>query len=191
MPNELYGQRIAILIAPRGTEEAEFADAREAAEDAGAEGNAISTEAGEAKTVNSDLDPGSAYAVDKTFAVAHADDYDALILPGGSVGSDTLRGSEEAVSFVRAFFDAGKPVAAICHALWLLVEADVLQGRRLTSYPTLQTDIRNAGGEWTDEEVVVDEHGGSSVLVTSRTPDDLPAFCEHMVEQFAEAGGAA
>jgi len=117
-------------------------------------------------------------------ARADAEDYDALIIPGGSVGSDTLRGTPEAVAFVQHFFEAGKPVAAICHAPWVLVEAGVVERRRLTSYPTLQTDIRNAGGEWTDEEVVTD-HSGDGSLTTSRTPDDLPAFCERIVEEFA------
>jgi protease I len=184
MPSELQNHTVALLVAPRGTEEAEFTDPRQAVEDAGGRVDVIGSDAGEAETVNRDLDPGSSYAVDKTFAVAHAEDYDALIIPGGSVGSDTLRGTPEAVAFVQHFFEAGKPVAAICHAPWVLVEAGVVERRRLTSYPTLQTDIRNAGGEWTDEEVVTD-HSGDGSLTTSRTPDDLPAFCERIVEEFA------
>lgn len=190
MPNELQDRTIALLAAPRGTEEAEFTEPRQAVQDAGATVEVISSDAGEAETVNGDLDPGGSYAVDKTFAVAHAEDYDALILPGGSVGSDTLRGTPEVVSFVQRFFEAGKPVAAICHAPWVMVEAGVVEGRRLTSYPTLQTDIRNAGGEWVDEEVVTDRSGGNS-LTTSRNPDDLPAFCERVVEEFTEAERAA
>jgi protease I len=119
--------------------------------------------------------------VEKTFSEVSADEYDGLIVPGGTVGADNLRPSDEAVSFVRAFFEQAKPVGAICHGPWTLVEADVVNGRKLTSYPTLQTDIRNAGGNWVDEEVVVDQG-----LVTSRNPDDLPAFCSKIVEEFAE-----
>ena len=186
MANELQGRTVALLIAPRGTEEPEFTQPREAVEDAGGRVEVVSIEGGEAETVNSDLDPGGSYTVDKTFADARADDYDALIVPGGTVGADTLRGDEQAMRFIEAVFEAGKPAAVICHGPWVLVEAGAVQGRRLTSYPTLQTDIRNAGGEWVDEEVVVDESSDSS-LVTSRNPDDLPAFCSKFVEVFAPA----
>ncbi len=177
----LENRSIALLIAPRGTEEPEFVKPKEALEQAGAKITVISLEKGTAQTNNNDLDPGGSYAVDKSFADVSADGFDGLVIPGGSVGADKLRGSEDAVAFVRAFVEAGKPVGAICHAPWLLVEADVLKGRTVTSYPTLRTDIRNAGGDWVDQEVVVDEG-----LVTSRNPDDLPAFCAKLIEEFAE-----
>lgn len=186
MATELQGRTVAILISPRGTEEPEFTEPRKAVENAGGTVETLSIESGEAQTVNSDLDPGGSYAIDNVLSSASADDYDALVIPGGTVGADTLRGSEDAVAFVRSFFEQGKPVAAICHGPWLLVEAGMLEGRRLTSYPTLQTDIRNAGGDWTDEEVV-DDQG----LITSRTPDDLPAFCAKLVEVVAEGARVA
>jgi protease I len=179
--DRLQNRNIAILIAPRGTEEAEFARPKQAVEDAGADVTVISFESGEAKTVNHDLDPGGSYRIDKTFDEVSADDFDGLVVPGGCVGADKLRGNDAAVAFVRDFFEQAKPVGVICHGPWTLVEADVLEGRKVTSYPTLQTDIRNAGGTWVDEEVVVDEG-----LVTSRNPDDLPAFCAKIVEEFAE-----
>lgn len=181
MADELKGRTIAILISPRGTEEPEFAQPKQAVEDAGGRVDVISIEGGEAETVNSDLDPGGSYSVDKTFSDVSPDDYDGLVIPGGTVGADTLRGDADAVQFIRSFFEQKKPVGAICHAPWTLAEAGVIEGRRLTSYPTLQTDLRNAGAEWTDEEVVTDQG-----LVTSRNPDDLPAFCTKIVEEFAE-----
>ena len=127
------------------------------------------------------FDPADRFPVDRTVEEVSADDYDALVLPGGVGNPDQLRGDENAVAFVRAFFEQRKPVAAICHAPWTLVEAGVVRGRTLTSYPTLQTDIRNAGGTWVDEEVHVD-----SGLVTSRKPDDLPAFCDKLAEEICE-----
>lgn len=127
------------------------------------------------------LDKADSFQVDRAIGEAVPDDYDALLLPGGVANPDQLRTSPEAVAFVRAFFEAGKPVAAICHAPWTLVEADVVRGRTLTSWPSLRTDISNAGGTWVDEEVVTDQG-----LVTSRKPDDLPAFCAKMLEEFAE-----
>lgn len=181
MTTDLQDCRVAILIAPRGTEEPEFVQPREALENAGAKITVVGLEAGEARTVNGDLEPGGQYPVDKTFAEVSADDFDALVVPGGTVGADRLRADDRAVAFVRQFFVQGKPVGAICHGPWTLVEADVLKGRRLTSYPSLRTDIRNAGADWVDEEVVAD-HG----LVSSRHPGDLGAFCRKIVEEFAE-----
>lgn len=177
----LTGKNIAILIAPRGTEDAEFTRPKAAVMDAGASVTVISLEPGEAKTVNSDLDPGSSYSVDKTIDEVSASTFDGLIIPGGCVGADKLRGSKAVVQFVHSFFTHGKPVGAICHGPWILVEAGAVKGRTLTSFPTLQTDIGNAGGTWVDQEVVVD-HG----LVSSRTPKDLSAFCAKLVEEFAE-----
>ena len=181
MPNELQGKKIAILLAPVGTEQVEFEEPRKAIESEGATADVVGLQTGDAQTMNSDVNPGDTFTVEKTFSEVSADEYDGLIVPGGTVGSDKLRGSDEAVSFVHSFFDQAKPVGVICHGPWMLVEADVVKGRTLTSYPTLQTDIRNAGGNWVDEEVVTDQG-----LVTSRNPDDVPAFCSKIVEEFAE-----
>jgi protease I len=181
MANELQGRKVALLLAPVGTEQVEFTQPKQAVEDAGAEVDVVGIQTGEAQTMNSDVNPGETFTVEKTFSEVSVEDYDALIVPGGTVGADNLRGDDEAVSFVRGFFEQAKPVGVICHGPWTLVEADVVKGRTLTSYPTLQTDIRNAGGTWVDQEVVTDQG-----LVTSRNPDDLPAFCEKVVEEISE-----
>jgi protease I len=180
----LSGKTIALLIAPRGTEEPEFAEPKAALERAGAAVTVVSLDRGQAETVNGDLDPGSDYAVDKAIAAVSAEAFDGLVIPGGCVGADKLRGSKAVVGLVRDMAGQGKPLAAICHGPWVLIEAGVVKGCTLTSFPTLQTDIENAGGTWVDSEVVVD--GG---LVTSRTPKDLPAFCAKLVEAFALGGG--
>jgi protease I len=181
VPNELQGKKIAILLAPVGSEQVEFEEPKKAVEDAGASVDVVGVQTGDAQTMNSDVNPGDTFTVEKTFSEISADEYDGLVVPGGTVGADKLRGSDEAVSFIHSFFKHAKPVGVICHGPWTLVEADVVKGRTLTSYPTLQTDIRNAGGKWVDEEVVTDQG-----LVTSRNPDDVPAFCSKIVEEFAE-----
>src|SRR4051794_15664651 len=177
---KLDGKRVAILVANEGIEQVELTEPRKALEEAGATVDLIAPEAGEAQAFNH-LDKGDAFPVDKAVGDASADDYDALMLPGGVANPDNLRTHPEAVSFVQGFVNGGKPIAAICHAPWTLVEADAVRGRTLTSWPSLQTDVRNAGGTWVDEEVVVDQG-----LVTSRKPDDLPAFNAKMIEEFAE-----
>ena len=176
---KLQGKKVAILAADM-FEEVELTEPRKALEEAGAEIELVSLEPSEIQGFNH-YDKAGSFKVDKTVEEVSAEEYDALLLPGGVGNPDNLRQDENAVSFVRSFFEQGKPVAAICHAPWILVEAGVVRGRKLTSWPTLQTDIRNAGGEWVDEEVVVD-----SGLVTSRKPDDIPAFVDKMIEEFCE-----
>jgi protease I len=176
---KLDGKRIAFL-ATDGVEEVELTEPRKAVENEGAEVDLISLEKGTFQGFEH-LDKDQTFTADKAVADANADDYDGLVLPGGVANPDFLRADQDAVRFVRSFIEAKKPVGAICHGPWTLVEADVIKGRTLTSWPSLQTDIRNAGATWVDEEVHVD-HG----LVTSRKPDDLPAFCAKIVEEFAE-----
>ena len=180
MADELKGKTIALLVANEGVEQVELERPWEAVEEAGAELELIAPESGEVQAFNH-LDKADTFDVDRTVADADPSEYDGLVLPGGVANPDILRTEKDAVAFVRAFFEAGKPVAAICHAPWTLVEADVVRDRTLTSWPSLRTDIRNAGGNWVDEEVHVD-----AGLVTSRKPDDLDAFCDKVVEEFAE-----
>jgi protease I len=180
MADELKGRTIAI-IATDGVEQVELTEPRKAVENAGATTVLISPETGEIQAMNSDTEPADTFSVDKAIADVSPDDYDGLILPGGTVNADRLRLEGDVVAFVQAFFESGKPAGVICHGPWALVEADLVRDRTLTSFPSLQTDIRNAGGNWVDEEVVVDQG-----LVTSRNPDDLPAFCAKIVEEFAE-----
>ncbi|QLG61243.1 type 1 glutamine amidotransferase domain-containing protein [Halorarum salinum] len=181
---ELDGTTVGLFLAPRGTEEVEFTEPKEAVEEAGADVDVLGSETGEVETVESDLDPAGTHEVERAFSDVSPDEYDALVVPGGTVGADELRVDEDAVELLREHVTEGKPLGVICHGPWTLVEADAAEGRTLTSYPSLQTDVRNAGGEWVDEEVVVDEN-----LVTSRKPDDLPAFREAIVETFAGGTG--
>jgi deglycase len=178
MAGELDGMKVAVL-ATDGVEQVELDQPWQALEAAGAEPELVSLEAGRI-TAYDHIDKAGTKAVDAVVSSADPDEYAALVLPGGVINGDFVRADADAVAFVTAFFEAGKPVAAICHAPWVLAEADVVRGRRMTSWPSLQTDLRNAGAKWVDEEVVVDGN-----LVTSRKPDDLDAFCAAMVEQFA------
>ena len=180
MADKLQGKRIAFLVAPEGAEQVELTEPWKAVEGEGGKPELLSTEDGQVQAFNH-LDKGDTFPVDRTVSGADAGDYDGLVLPGGVASPDFLRTDEDAVAFIRGFFEQAKPVAVICHGPWTLVEADVLRGRKITSWPSLQTDIRNAGGNWVDEEVVVDEG-----LVSSRNPDDLPAFCAKLVEEFCE-----
>ncbi len=189
MSTELQGKRIAFLVAPEGVEQVELTEPWQAVKDAGAQPVLVSTGEGEIQAFNH-LDKGDTFPVDETVTGVLADDFDGLVLPGGVANPDFLRMQQEVPGWVAAFFTAGKPVASICHAPWTLIEAGVVAGRRLTSWPSLQTDLRNAGATWVDEEVVVDEGPKavtkpSSVLVTSRRPDDLKAFTQAIVEHFA------
>jgi protease I len=179
MAAELKGKKIAFLAADM-FEEVELAEPWKALEGAGAELDLVSLEEGEIQGFNH-YDKAGSFKVDKPVEEASAGDYDALVLPGGVGNPDNLRQDENAVQFVRDFFEQGKPVGAICHAPWTLVEAGVVRGRTLTSFPSIQTDIRNAGGNWVDEEVHVDQG-----LVTSRKPDDIPVFNQKLIEEIAE-----
>ena len=183
MTERLDGKTVAFLLTD-GVEQVEFTEPWQALEQAGATLHLVSPAE---RTVRGfhHVDKADAFDVDRAVAEASADDYDALVLPGGVVNADHLRMDAASVAFVRSFFEQHKPVAAICHAPWILIEADVVRGRNLTSYPSLATDLRNAGAEWTDEEVVVDQG-----LVTSRRPDDLPAFIAKTLEEIAEGAHA-
>lgn len=180
VPKTLEGKRIAFLVAPEGAEQVELTEPWKAVEEAGGRPELISYRSGSIKAFHH-LDPGDEFTVDKVVNEIKASDYDGLMLPGGVANPDNLRTVPNAVRFVGEFFAQKLPVAAICHAPWTLIEADVVNGKRMTSWPSLQTDLRNAGADWVDEEVVVDQG-----LVTSRKPDDLPAFCAKMIEEFAE-----
>ena len=179
---DISGKRVAFL-ATDGVEQVELERPLEAVRAAGAETTIVSLKAGPFQGFNH-LDKGKTFVADQAVGDVRADDFDALVLPGGVANPDQLRGVPEAVAFAKGFVAAGKPVAVICHGPWTLVEADVVRGRRLTSWPSLRTDLRNAGAEWVDEEVVVCENG-PNVLVTSRKPDDLKAFCGEVVDRFA------
>ena len=176
---QLEGVRVAVLATDM-LEQVELTEPWKALEQEGAKLELVSLEEGEIQGFNH-YDKADTFKVDRTVEEARADDYDALVIPGGVGNPDTMRMDENAVQLVREFFEQGKPVGVICHGPWMLVEAGVVRGRKVTSWPSLQTDIRNAGGNWVDEEVVVDQG-----LVTSRKPDDLPAFCKKMIEEFAE-----
>lgn len=177
----LDGQRVAILAAD-GVEQVELEQPWQAVLTEGAVVALVSIDGGQVQATEHDIHPAKMFDVDRIVSDVYVDDYDALILPGGASNPDKLRGDAAAVAFVRDFFNSGRPVAAICHAPWILVEADVVRGRTLTSWPTIRTDIRNAGGTVVDEEVCVDGN-----LTTSRSPDDLPAFCAAIVSAVAAA----
>jgi protease I len=180
MSDQLEGKKIAILLANEGVEEVELTSPREALEEAGADVDLLAPEDGDVQAFNH-LDKGETFTPAKTVSATDSGDYDGLALPGGVANPDQLRTDTDAVQFVRAFFEAGKPVGVICHGPWTLINADVVDGRTLTSWPSLQTDLRNAGAEWVDEEVHVDQG-----LVSSRKPDDLAAFNAKIIEEFAE-----
>lgn len=191
MAGELSGRRVAILAAD-GVERVELEQPRQALDGAGAHTVVLSIHDGEIQARNNDLEDAGTFGVDQLVGSASVDDFDALLLPGGTVNPDKLRMNPDAVGFVRGFVRSGKPVASICHGPWNFVEADVARGRRLTSFPSIRTDLRNAGAEVVDEPVVTDGN-----ITTSRSPDDLPAFCDRIVQEFARApqpataGGAA
>jgi protease I len=180
MSDRLRDKKIAFLMANEGVEQVELTEPLQAVREAGAEAELLAPEAGEIQAFNH-LDKGDTFKADRTVGDADASEFDGLVLPGGVANPDQLRTKPEALEFVRGFFEAGKPVGVICHGPWTLIDAGVAKGRTLTSWPSLQTDLRNAGAEWVDEEVHVDQG-----LVTSRKPDDLEAFNAKIVEEFAE-----
>ncbi|MFF0740432.1 type 1 glutamine amidotransferase domain-containing protein [Streptomyces sp. NPDC004111] len=176
--------RIAFLVAPEGIEQVELTEPWAAVGAAGGTPVLVSTRTGQVQAFHH-LDKADTFPVDQVVGETSVEEYDGLVLPGGVANPDALRLDDDAVAFVKAFFDAGKPVAAICHAPWTLIEADVLRGRTLTSWPSLRTDIRNAGGTWVDEQVKICT-GGPNTLITSRKPDDLKAFCEALLSEFGK-----
>jgi len=179
MTEQLSGKTIAFVVAPEGVEQVELTEPWKAVQSAGGTPQLVSTQSGKVQGFNH-LDKGDTFDVDVTVDEADVSTFDGLILPGGVANPDALRLDKGAVEFIKAFFDAQKPVAAICHAPWTLIEADVVRDRTLTSWPSMKTDLRNAGATWVDEEVVEDAN-----LVTSRKPDDLPAFCDRLVASYA------
>ena len=179
MARKLEGKKVAILVTD-GFEQVEMTKPREALIEAGADVSIVSPRAGQIQGMNH-ADKGGKFDVDLTLDDARPAEFDALMIPGGLMNPDELRANKQALEFARHFFDSGKPVAAICHGPWILIDADLVRGRTLTSWPHIQTDIRNAGGKWVDQEVVVDNG-----LVTSRKPDDIPAFNKKMIEEFCE-----
>jgi protease I len=187
MSNELQGLRVAFVTANEGVEQVELTEPWKAVKSAGGSPELVAPKEGEVQAMNH-LDKADTFKVDKPTSKANAADYDALVLPGGVANPDRLRMDRPAIEFVQSMFRAGKPAAVICHGPWTLVEAGLVHDRTLTSWPSIQTDIRNAGGNWVDREVMVCD-GGPNILVTSRKPDDLPAFCSKLVEVFAESAG--
>ncbi len=179
MADNLNGKRIA-FIATEGVEQVELTEPWKAVEEAGGKPDLISTEPGEVQAWKH-FDKGDTFPVDRPIEEAQPTEYDALVLPGGVANPDPLRTDENVVQFIREFFNSGKPIGVICHGPWTLIEADVVRGRKITSWPSLETDLRNAGADWVDEECVVDEG-----LVSSRKPDDLPAFTKKIIEEFVE-----
>jgi protease I len=184
MAKELEGVKVAFLVANEGIEQQELVEPWKAVEEAGGTPELIAPKPGKAQAMNH-LDKADTFDVDRTTGEATPEDYGAFVLPGGVANPDQLRMDRAAVAFIRSMVEAGKPGAVICHGPWTLVEADCVHGRTLTSWPSLQTDIRNAGGTWVDAEVQVCD-GGPNVLVSSRKPDDLPAFCREMTKVFSE-----
>lgn len=185
MADELKGKTIAFLVATEGIEQVELTEPWKAVERAGGMPRLVAPESGKVQAFNH-LDKGDQFDVDETVDKSAVSSYDGLVLPGGVANPDQLRMNDKAVAFARGFAEAGKPIAVICHGPWTLVEAGIVKGRTLTSWPSLQTDIRNAGGTWVDEEVHVDDNG-PGVIVSSRKPDDLKAFCQELVDRFSAA----
>ena len=181
MNEKHLSQKTIAIIANDGFEQSELFEPKKALEDAGAKIEILSAKAGTVKGWDK-KDWGKSIAVDKIFAQASIHDYDALVLPGGVMNPDSLRTNKDAIAFIKSFAESGKPVAAICHGPWTLIEADFVRGKKMTSWPSLQTDLKNAGADWVDEVVVIDDN-----LITSRKPDDLPAFNEELISMIEEA----